>query len=38
MGDRVTVEMILGADHFDVVDPESKAWPKVLGAVKAALG
>jgi acetyl esterase/lipase len=37
-GDRVTVETIAGADHFDVVDPESKAWPKVLGVVKAALG
>jgi acetyl esterase/lipase len=38
MGNRVTVEMIQNADHFDVVDPESKAWPKVLGAVKASLG
>ncbi len=38
MGDRVMVDMIAGADHFDVVDPQSKAWPRVLAAVKAALG
>ena len=37
MGDRVMVEMIQGADHFDVVDPESKAWPKVKAALLAAL-
>jgi len=32
-GDPVTVRMIEGADHFDVVDPESKAWPVVRDAV-----
>jgi acetyl esterase/lipase len=32
-GDEVTVEMIAGADHMDVVDPESKAWEVVRAAV-----
>lgn len=32
-GDDVTVEMIAGADHMDVVDPESKAWEVVRAAV-----
>jgi acetyl esterase/lipase len=32
-GDRVEVTMLPGADHFDVVDPESKAWPAVRSAV-----
>jgi acetyl esterase/lipase len=36
-GDAVRVTMIPGADHFDVVDPLSKAWPVVRDAVKAAL-
>jgi pimeloyl-ACP methyl ester carboxylesterase len=26
-GDRAEVKIIPGADHFDVVDPESHAWP-----------
>ena len=26
-GDRVEVKVVPGADHFDVVDPESHAWP-----------
>ena len=26
-GDSVEVKTVPGADHFDVVDPESKAWP-----------
>lgn len=26
-GDHVEVKMVAGADHFDVVDPESRAWP-----------
>jgi acetyl esterase/lipase len=26
-GDPVSVRMVPGADHFDVVDPESKTWP-----------
>ena len=34
MGETVTFGPIAGADHFDVVDPESKAWPKVRDAVK----
>ena len=37
MGERVTVEMIAGADHFDVVDPQSKAWPRVQAAIMASL-
>ena len=32
-GDRVKVMMIPLADHFDVVDPESKAWATVQAAV-----
>jgi acetyl esterase/lipase len=32
-GDRVKVMMIPSADHFDVVDPESKAWATVQAAV-----
>ena len=32
-GDDVTVEIVPGADHFDVVDPQSKAWPVVRAAV-----
>ena len=38
MGERVSVEMIEGANHFDVVDPESKAWPRVMAALVKALG
>ena len=37
MGEHVTVEMIPGADHFDVVDPQSKAWPHVMAAINKAL-
>ena len=33
MGETITVDMIPGADHFDVVDPESKAWPRVRDAI-----
>ena len=32
-GDSATVMIIPGADHFDVVDPESKAWPLIRSAV-----
>jgi acetyl esterase/lipase len=32
-GDRVTITMIPGAGHFDVVDPKSKAWNAVSSAV-----
>jgi acetyl esterase/lipase len=37
MGEQVEVKMIPGADHFDVVDPESKAWPTVMAALKSAV-
>jgi len=29
LGDQVTVSLLPGTDHFDLVDPESKAWPTV---------
>jgi acetyl esterase/lipase len=29
MGEVATLTMIPGADHFDIVDPESKAWSRV---------
>jgi acetyl esterase/lipase len=32
-GDAVTVTIVPGADHFDLVDPQSKAWPMVQSAV-----
>jgi acetyl esterase/lipase len=32
-GDTVTVTMIPSADHFDVVDPQSKVWAVVQAAV-----
>ena len=38
LGERITVEIIPGANHFDVVDPESKAWPRVRAAVLSAFG
>ena len=38
LGEPVAVEIVPGADHFDVVDPESKAWPRVLAAVAHLLG
>ena len=34
MGEKVVVEIIPGADHFDVVDPQSKAWPRVMAAIR----
>ena len=36
-GEHVSAEMIAGADHFDLVDPQSKAWPVVLRTIQAAL-
>lgn len=36
-GEKVVVEMLAGADHFDVVDPRSKAWPAVLRTIEQAL-
>jgi acetyl esterase/lipase len=38
MGEHVNVDMIPGADHFDLVDPTSKAWPRVMAAIQAAFG
>jgi acetyl esterase/lipase len=32
----VDLRVLDGADHFDVVDPTSSAWPVVLGAVRGA--
>jgi acetyl esterase/lipase len=37
MGEQILVQMIPGADHFDVCDPESKAWPTVMAAIEKAL-
>ncbi len=34
MGETVAFARIADADHFDVVDPESKAWPQVRDAIK----
>ena len=36
-GSHASVYLLPGANHFDVVDPESKAWPQVLAHCKAAL-
>ena len=36
--EQVAVDIIAGADHFDVVDPESKAWPRVMAAIRKGLG
>ncbi len=33
-GSHATATMLPGADHLDVVDPESNAWPTVLGQVQ----
>ena len=33
-GELVTLDIIPGADHFDIVDPRSKAWPRVLAAIQ----
>ena len=32
-GDEVTVTIVPGANHFDVIDPQSNAWPTVRVAV-----
>ena len=37
MGEKVAVDLIPGADHFDLVDPQSKAWPRVMAAILKAL-
>lgn len=36
-GDPVSLLVIPGADHFDVIDPESAAWPGIESAVLALL-
>ncbi len=36
-GDRVEVEVLPGAGHFELVDPRSAAWPAVRAAVRALL-
>jgi acetyl esterase/lipase len=33
-GDTVTVSILPSASHFDVVDPESSAWPAVRDAIR----
>jgi acetyl esterase/lipase len=38
MGERVTVDIIPGADHLDIVDPQSKSWNRVKVAIVTALG
>ena len=37
LGSTASVRLIPGAGHFDVVDPESTAWPAVVQEVRAAL-
>ena len=32
IGDTVNTDIISVADHFDIVDPQSKAWPRVRAA------
>jgi acetyl esterase/lipase len=36
-GDDVALHELEGADHDDVIDPTSAAWPAVLAAVAEAL-
>ncbi len=36
-GSEAAVLILPGADHFDVVDPENRAWSKVLAQIKAML-
>jgi dipeptidyl aminopeptidase/acylaminoacyl peptidase len=33
-GDPVEMVEVPGAGHFDLIDPRSRAWPAVLGAVR----
>jgi acetyl esterase/lipase len=37
-GDVASAKMIVGVDHLEVADPESRAWPAVLNAVQQLLG
>ena len=38
VGDVVKVEILPGADHFDVVDPESSSWGRVMAVVEKMVG
>jgi hypothetical protein len=37
-GDAVTLQVVDGAGHFELVRPGSVAWPTVLTAIRALLG
>jgi hypothetical protein len=37
VGGTAEVRIVPGADHFDVIDPASAAWPEVVTAVRALL-
>jgi pimeloyl-ACP methyl ester carboxylesterase len=37
IGSQAMVEMIQGADHFDLVDPATPAWTKILAHIKSLL-
>lgn len=37
-GDEASLLLVPGAGHFDLIDPESEAWPTVLGAITGSLG
>ena len=37
-GDRVEIQILPSADHFDVVDPESSAWPPIRDCARQFLG
>ncbi len=33
LGDQVAIKIIPGADHFDIIDPQSGAWPTIQSAI-----
>jgi len=37
-GDRVELTLVAGAGHFDLIAPQSFAWPAVVGAIRSLLG
>ena len=37
-GDRVQLTIVPGAGHFDLIAPQSSAWPAVENAVRSLLG
>lgn len=37
-GDRVRLQVIPGAGHFEIASPTSDAWPRVLGYIRLVLG